>query len=66
MCEMVGPSTLRSARVVCAADIKTKMIDKTAIEIIRSKYKSPIRLKIFKVQEGLLKSINKFIVRWEW
>ena len=48
MCEMVDPSNSGSTLMTFAAAIKTKIIQKTAIEVMWSRLKGSIRVKIAK------------------
>ena len=48
----------------CVAAIKTKMTDKTAKEVMKAKYKGPIRVKKYKVKEEIFKAMTNLIVRW--
>ena len=45
MYETFDPSTSRSTQVACAADLKKKMIEKNAREVMRANQKGPIRVK---------------------
>ena len=66
MCEMVDPSTSRSARLTCVAAIKTKNYRETARDVMRAKYKGTIQVKNCKGKEDLVKTVPNFIVNWVW
>ena len=66
MCKMDDPSTSKYSRVACVSAIKTKNDGEIAISFMSTKYKGTILLKNCKGQEGIFKSMSKFIVIWAW
>ena len=48
------------------ADMKKKLTEETAIEVMRAKYKGPIRVKKCKGQEDIFKAMTNLMVKWVW